>query len=155
MPLPPRLSYSEVMILERWWVRLVARGLVLGCAIGAGTRAAVDFRRDVWPILETHCVECHGPKKQKSSLRVDSLPALLKGGDVGPAIVPRDATKSHLLERVASTDETERMPLERDPLSPVQIGVLRQWILEGAPWPADAVMTTVAKHWAYEPVVRP
>jgi hypothetical protein len=57
--------------------RYLAR-LVLGAAGSASAVAApIDFKRDVWPILEAHCVTCHGPEKQKSSLRVDSRAALL------------------------------------------------------------------------------
>lgn len=118
--------------------------------------AAVDFRREVWPILETHCIECHGAQKQKSSLRVDSRAALLKGGESGPAIAAGDPAKSHLLELVLSADEGERMPLDREPLPMRQIMILRRWIAEGADWPEDAVMApAAARHWAYEPVQRP
>jgi hypothetical protein len=94
---------------------------------------AVDFTRDAWPILEAHCVQCHGAKKQKSSLRVDSRAALLKGGDAGPAIIPGDPDKSYLIELVSSRDADERMPYEADPLTATQIATLRQWIAEGAP----------------------
>ena len=53
----------------------------------AGPR--VDFDQDVRPMLVKHCFACHGPSKQKGGLRFDRKSAALKGGDSGPAIVPR------------------------------------------------------------------
>ena len=48
---------------------------------------AADFARDIRPLLERHCVECHGPKKQKGELRLDVRASALKGGHDGPAVV--------------------------------------------------------------------
>ncbi|NNC90408.1 MAG: hypothetical protein HKN82_18285, partial [Akkermansiaceae bacterium] len=51
--------------------------------------AAVDFEKEILPILEANCIECHGPDKQKSKLRVDQRAVLLRGGDSGlAALVP-------------------------------------------------------------------
>ena len=99
----------------------------------------VDFQRDVWPILASRCIQCHGPAKQKSSLRVDSLAAILKGGDNGAAIVAGDPANSYLLELVSGTEGDLRMPPEGERLSSAQINTLRRWITEGAKWPADFV----------------
>src|SRR5438067_11572423 len=50
--------------------------------------ATVDFfETKVRPVLANHCWQCHGPDKQKASLRLDTREALLKGGETGPAIV--------------------------------------------------------------------
>src|SRR5437870_5537911 len=54
----------------------------------AGTPPAVNFARDVWPVLRRACADCHGPDKQKGKLRLDSRAAVLKGGESGPAVVP-------------------------------------------------------------------
>lgn len=49
-----------------------ARLALLAVALGNGASAApVDFVREVRPILEKHCYECHGEKKQKGGLRLD------------------------------------------------------------------------------------
>src|SRR5688572_25383778 len=115
--------FSLLVMFSRWPVRLL--GTALGCI--TATASPVDFKRDVWPILETHCVKCHGPEKQKSSLRVDSRAALLKGGDVAAAVVPGDPSKSPLLELVLEKDEDARMPRDAEPLTAQQIATLRQW----------------------------
>ena len=137
-------------------LRAITALLSLFLPVGPSAMAApVDAQREIWPILESHCVECHGPDKQKSSLRVDSREALLKGGDEGPAIVPGHPEKSRLLELVSSTDDEERMPPKDEPLTAEQIGKLRQWIAEGAAWPEREHAPVAAKHWAFEPVTRP
>src|SRR5687767_16038157 len=73
--------------------------------------APPDFDKDIKPILERHCFECHGPEKQKGGLRLDVKPAALRGGDSGePAVVPGNSVKSHLLKLVTSRDPDEFMP---------------------------------------------
>jgi hypothetical protein len=77
----------------------------------ATSKAGVpDFQKEILPVLERRCFDCHGADKQKSGLRVDSRAALLKGGDFGAAIVPGDAAGSHLVEVISSTDDDVKMP---------------------------------------------
>ena len=114
---------------------------------------AVDFARDVSPILTKHCVACHGPDKQKGGLRLDRAADALAGGDSGKAIVPGKPAESLLLKRIVAADAAERMPPNRDSLTAEQIRTLTAWIEAGAKWPASA--EAGAKHWAFQPVVRP
>ena len=65
-----------------------------------------NFNKEVRPILETACIECHGITKQKGGLRLDTLAYHLKGGDSGPAIIPGNFADSILLERI-SLPETD------------------------------------------------
>jgi len=88
-------------------------------SVSLAAAAPVDFVRDVRPIFEKHCYECHGGQKQKSGLRFDVKAAALKGGDSGePCIAPGDTAKSSLIRLVASVDEDDRMPSKGPPLSP-------------------------------------
>ena len=41
------------------------------------------FKQYIQPILETRCVSCHGPERQKGGLHLDTLEGALKGGDTG------------------------------------------------------------------------
>src|SRR5579885_3410511 len=50
--------------------------------------AAAEFENRVRPLLAERCLECHGPRKQESNLRLDSREAMMQGGDSGPAIRP-------------------------------------------------------------------
>src|SRR3954451_5943611 len=82
-------------------------------AAGAGeappATTAQFFERRVRPVLAEHCHSCHGPTKQKSGLRLDSLPALLKGGAGGPVVRPGDPENSSLVH-VLRHDGPTMMP---------------------------------------------
>ena len=110
--------------------------LLLGCGCAGSAKAAeVSFPKDVFPILEQNCFQCHGDA-QKSGLDLRSRDAALKGGQRGAAIVPGNAAASRLLRRV-SGHEKPSMPLGGS-LSETEIDVLRAWIDQGAPWDLEA-----------------
>jgi hypothetical protein len=93
-----------------------------------------QFQEKVWPILEEHCIRCHG-KKAKGGLKLDSHQAALAGGESEYAtLVPGDAERSELVVRITAEDELDRMPSEADPLTQEQIAVLKDWIQSGAQW---------------------
>jgi hypothetical protein len=105
---------------------------------------AVDFARDVRPVLERSCVGCHGPQRARSHFRVDSRDALLKGGDTGEAaVVPGHSDRSPLLRYVSGPGGDLEMPPpdKRDkftPLSAREVQLLRAWIDQDAAWPGGA-----------------
>src|SRR5262245_26136725 len=100
--------------------------------IGACSAPAVDFTKDIRPILESRCIACHGQEQQKNGLRLDSRAGALAGGDGGKVNVPGKSAESPLFQRVTSRDKSERMPPTGDPLSPAQIALLKSWIDQGA-----------------------
>ena len=118
--------------------------------------APVDFVRDVRPIFETRCYECHGEKKHKGGLRLDVKEAALKGGDNnGPNIIPGKAKESSLIHFVTSSDEDEVMPPKGERLSAAQITMLTTWINEGAVWPDGVDLVKLkdkSDHWSFKPV---
>lgn len=121
---------------------------------------AIDFARDVQPILAAHCYKCHGAEKQESGLRLDRRGALLtEEMTYGRAIVPGQSDESVLLQAVLGTHaDLERMPPKGDPLSVEQIATLKAWIDVGATWPEDAPAEAAAKganHWAFKAPARP
>ena len=96
----------------------------------------VDYFKDVRPLLEKHCYDCHQGGKAQGGLRLDDLASVLKGGDSdGPAIVLGDAGASALIERIASKDEGVQMPPKGTRLSDEEIDILKRWIDSGAVWP--------------------
>lgn len=120
--------------------------------------AAIDFEKDIKPILAERCLECHGNKKQKSGFRVDQRSIMLKGGDSGmAAVVPGNASKSHLITVLKSTDEDEVMPPKGEPLTKEKIALFEQWIAEGAvvPGQMDAVIKVTSDLWSLKPAIRP
>ena len=105
----------------------------------SSSAAHVDFHRDVRPILEAQCFNCHQGSKVKGGLRLDTLAGALRGGEAdGPAIVPGKPGESPLFQRVSSSDEEERMPARSDPLPAAQVALLEKWIAGGAAWPQFA-----------------
>ncbi len=115
----------------------------------------VDFVKDVRPLLQKHCFQCHGEKKQESGLRLDRKEAALRGGDFGKVIEVGNSAKSRLIAYVAGTDPQKVMPPEGAPLKPEEVGVLRAWIDQGFVWPeGDAPQEAKPSHWAYLPLGR-
>ena len=90
--------------------------------------AAVDFQRDVAPIIEHSCQPCHSAANTQAKLRLDSPQAILKGGVSGTAISPGHSSSSLLLKRVTGTAGGPRMPMGGAPLTTRQIAILRDWI---------------------------
>src|SRR5687767_7019027 len=96
-----------------------------------------QFEREVRPILEERCFECHGPDKQKGGLRLDLKSGMLEGGDSGePVVLPGKSDESPLVKIVSTSDPHERMPPKGEPLKPEQIRILRNWIEQGAHFPS-------------------
>ena len=93
----------------------------------------VDFTRDIEPIFERACMECHGPRKQKGKLRLDYREAVMRR----EVIVPGDAAKSDLYLRIElPRDDEDVMPPteEEERLSESEIALIGTWINEGASW---------------------
>ena len=125
-------------------------------AVSSAAAAPVDFVRDVRPIFEQHCFDCHGEKKQKSGLRLDLKAAAFKGGDNhGIDIVSGEPSKSPLIQLITSTDEDEVMP-PKGALSVQDIETLTRWVAEGAAWPDGVDLVKVENrldHWSFKPLV--
>ena len=118
----------------------------------AADPAQVDFNRDIRPLFESRCYECHGTQKQKSGLRLDRKANALRGGDSGKqAIVAGKSADSPLVQKITSHDPDEMMPPKGERLTEKQVALLRAWIEQGAVWPEEAEK----KHWAYVKLTRP
>lgn len=126
--------------------------------------AALDFfEKKVRPLLVNQCYNCHSADhKEAGGLRVDDYQHLLKGGRRGAAVVPGDPDNSILLKAVSHTDDKLKMPPEF-PLTEEQVGVLRQWVQDGAAWPTIEVPANLIadpaeyaelrrQHWAWQPL---
>ncbi len=110
--------------------------------------AAVDYARDVLPILSDKCYHCHGPDEtgRKAKLRLDTKEGALRTKDA--VIIPGQSAKSELVNRITTTNLDDVMPPtdSNRSLTPKQIATLKQWVEEGAKW---------GVHWAFVPPVRP
>lgn len=114
----------------------------------------IGFNEDVRPILNKHCLGCHGGVKKAGELSFlfeEEAYATTESGK--KAIVPGDVSQSEMISRVTHPDPDMRMPPEGDPLTKEEIKILRKWIEQGAKW---------GVHWAYQkpqptspPMVKP
>ena len=91
------------------------------------------FELRIRPLLATNCYKCHGPQRHESNLRLNSLAAVLKGGDSGPAVVPGNLDESLLIDAVRYGDSVQMPP--DNPLSADKVADLEKWVAMGAPWP--------------------
>jgi hypothetical protein len=125
------------------------------------------FESKVRPVLVEHCFQCHSSlaKSLKGGLRLDSVEAMRRGGDTGPAVVPGDVEASLLVKAVRYDDDVLRMP-PKGKLPDTSVAVLAQWVRDGAIGPhatesADARKSvgvdfeSARTHWAYQPLCEP
>ena len=97
------------------------------------------FLEKVRPILEVHCFECHGSRKQKGGLRMDTKAWLFGPDESKWTVVPGIPEESDLLQRVLlERDDPDAMPPEGSGLTADEITVLRTWIEKGAAFPERA-----------------
>src|SRR5436190_4682317 len=126
----------------------------------------VDFETQIRPVFQRSCVKCHGSEKQKGGLRLDRAKEAFGGIDSGKkAIQAHNPGESELFRRITAADPDDRMPPKGDPLSAVEIQLIRAWIEQGANWPEtqsagpttrpEMVVTAEDRqHWAYLPLHR-
>ena len=101
----------------------------------------VDYSTQIKPLLNKHCISCHGGVKKIGDFsllfRSDAL-AKTKSGK--PAIIPFHPEQSDFIARLTHKDLDERMPYKANPLKKEEIDLLTRWVKEGAEW---------GNHWAY------
>ncbi|MEN9734686.1 MAG: hypothetical protein RLZ45_2681, partial [Verrucomicrobiota bacterium] len=130
--------------------------LLLGAPLllASGTESATR----AFELLRSRCFDCHGGSRSENGLRLDVRAQALQGGDHGPALVPGKPDDSMIVQVVVGTHpDLPVMPRKGERLRPDEIGILKQWITEGALWPqtsSAAAGEPVRKHWAFEPIRR-
>ncbi len=145
--MPPKLQPQKLPIAAA--LCIVALAPWTGSArAGPGSGPAIDFARDMLPILQSQCVECHGPQKQKGKLRLDQ-----DGPALSNVVKAGDPSASDLFRRITlPKGDEEVMPNRGEKLTATQVDMIRRWIEQGAVWPHGV---KAAGHWAYEKPVRP
>src|SRR6476469_210293 len=106
--------------MDKRWLTVLAGALTITPCF-----AAVDYVREVKPLLAEHCYKCHGAQQQKSDLRLDTVALALKGGENGPALKAGDSAKSLMIQTARGTHETiAQMPYKKPALTEAQIVLL-------------------------------
>ena len=129
------------------WVSLAS---ILNSNFALGTEPAIDFRRQIQPMLYEHCILCHGADetKRQGGLRLDVPSLATKGGESGtPAVLPGNSAASLMIQRITSSDPESIMPPPHanKAFSGEQINMLRKWIDQGAKFES---------HWAFAAPVK-
>lgn len=144
----------ESLRRNRWtaWLRI---GLALTLSVlartaGAAEKTALEYDRDVRPILSENCFHCHGQdsKKRMAGLRLDTFEAATANHQGRVPLVPGQPAASGIFQRITAEQKSRRMPplSSNRSLTGEQIAILKRWIEEGGKY---------AKHWAFVPPVRP
>ena len=126
---------------------------ILAASLPPAASGGISFATDIKPLLERHCVACHGEALQQNGLRLDQRDAALRGGVSGAAIEPGDPGASALIQRLEGRAGLQRMP-PAGALAEAEIQAFRAWIREGAAWDA-ASGPARSGHWAFQPIRRP
>ncbi len=110
--------------------------LVLGQTVSAQDtlQQGVNFQRDIAPIFEKHCLECHGEQGPRGGLQLDTLAGAEFGGDSISPILGGTLETNEIYLRVSTDDMTYRMPKRSEPLSVSEIEIIRRWVEAGTPW---------------------
>ena len=150
--MPVRARGEGRHVASRWVRRAVVAFLFAPVApASGGDGPAVDYNRDVRPVLSRNCFACHGrdPDHREKGLRLDVRDDALRDRDGVTAVVPGSPDESELIAKVVEEDESLRMPPRKagPRLKPAEVEVLKRWVAQGAPY---------AEHWAFvRPARRP
>jgi hypothetical protein len=165
----PRISGGSVP--ARATVMILAIACAGTCAVVRAEEAkplqpadkAVDFERQVAPILLRRCAGCHNPGEKAGGLNLLTLETARAGGKSGePAVVPGDVDNSYAITRIEAGEMPP--PKRGKPVDPSELAVLKHWIDSGAAWPKDRVLspmelTTDARAgrdwWSLKPPAHP
>ena len=109
----------------------------LAARIPAASTAKVDFVRDIQPIFEASCVQCHARGKNKGGFSLETRTDFLEGGETGPAAVAGKSAGSLVVEMISGLDPDTVMPKKGKKLTPAQVALFRGWIDQGMPWPKE------------------
>lgn len=133
-------SRSSTAFLKSITIALALLGLFANNLVAQKSAAGegggdVTFSKDVWPILQARCAECHAADGAEGDLRFDLGRAAVEGGGhTGRPIFGSSADESELIRRITSTKPGYRMPKKGPRLPDSEIATLTQWIDSGALW---------------------
>jgi len=136
--------------LVHHWSRAGALALCAARLLLAEGAPAVDFQREIRPVLSDNCFQCHGPDSaaRQAGLRLDRRESALEARPEGAPIVPGKSADSLLYQRISDPDPNSRMPPSESHkrLTAAQIALLKRWIDGGASW---------TEQWAFRAPVKP
>ena len=94
----------------------------------AASTAGISFSRDILPIFESRCINCHGGRKTEKGLDLKTYNTLMAGSEEGIVLIPGDSEKSSLAQLLVEG----KMPKRGPKLTPSQLQMVLDWINSGA-----------------------
>lgn len=126
------------------------------------------FKSHVKPVIEAKCLRCHGGKKIESDFDLSDREGLLKGGQIGVAVVPGKSRESPLVKLIQHAKEPH-MPQDGAKLPAEAIARIIEWIdlgapydnplvaskLKGKPWTERVLPASAKAWWSFAPLTKP
>jgi mono/diheme cytochrome c family protein len=95
----------------------------------ASASGGVSFSKDVLPVLQSRCINCHGGQRTNEGLDIKTYEALMAGSENGQVVIPGDAANSSFVTLAAEG----KMPKRGPKLTPAEVQLLTDWVNAGAP----------------------
>jgi hypothetical protein len=115
--------------------------LIAPLALLADTPQLPTFERDILPIFNNHCLQCHGGVHQKNGLDLRTLASTLKGGKSGSPITPGKVDESLLWKKLTQ----DEMPKTDNKVTDANKKLIREWIAGGAKGSEKKTSTAVTR----------
>src|SRR5829696_544419 len=126
----PRLGILTAIAAAIVWTSAMLSAARDGVGQSAGV-SRIDYQRQVRPLIEKHCLECHNEDRRQGGLSLGTYADALDGGRTGAVIRPGAAARSLLIHRITGALEPQ-MPKDETPLSASEIALIQRWIDQGA-----------------------
>ena len=117
----------------------------------------INFKDDIYPLLDRRCFECHQGKDAEAGYRLDLREEILGQTNGQPLAIVGDAGKSEIIKRITATDKTRMPPKGNKRLPESEIATLRTWIDQGLSWDDKLLppLVMTSDHWAFQPIKAP
>lgn len=126
----------------RWKVNLVLILVVTAICLVAQQPPAITYSKQIQPIFDKNCTDCHAGSSASAGLHLDSAAGLMKGSDSGGVIAPGKPADSLLIQRISDTTGNQMPP--GGPLSKDQIKLITDWVDQGAKLDVPVEVTAAA-----------
>ena len=129
----------------------------------ADEASAVDFEKDVAPVLIRNCLECHQTRNSSGGLALDTASGIAAGGESGAAVASFSAADSLIMQRISDREMPPPQHGETRALAARDVEILRQWIDAGAVFPQGRRLDIYERTndvrggrdwWSFQPVRR-
>ncbi len=137
-------GHSDLGVHSDFAIRL--SGFLFFCsAISIALPAPIPDYAAVDAVFTAHCLDCHASKDPEGELVLEGFDSLMKGGEIGPAVVPGKSADSLLVRMIEGRFEKEGRkkimpPGKRKKLSAEEIATIKAWIDGGARRPAGPIV---------------